>query len=272
MHSPPRNGKVSILGVEALLHERVEQRIATKVNTRSALNCTLSSIEMAMRPERPFSFSLLTDVHCAAQDVHEYLVFSDEVEGFLEQSVEQLEAKIEERLKKIPKKHHQDFIESEALTVAQYQTLFPTLHRESVVVTLWSYLEHQISYICNQVSTEIASKIRLRDITGKGFERAFLFLKRVPQFDFSAISAEINFLRNTNKLRNVIVHSGGFLPEEKSEAVNRFVAAEESLGGKPGSLVQISPEFIRKCGENVKALFDEVGEAMQRYMDEHGRG
>jgi hypothetical protein len=95
----------------------------------------------------------------------------------------------------------------------------------------------------SQGAAETASKIRLRDIRGNGFERALLFLKRVPEFDLSAVSAEIGFLRSMNKIRNLIVHSGGILPEEESEDVNRFVSSEESLAGRPGDLVQISPDF-----------------------------
>ena len=216
--------------------------------------------------ENPFSFELLVDVHTAAQDVHEYLAFSSELEALLQRRNLELEAKIEAKLAAIPERKHNELIESYAWDLNQFQSSFPSMHRESMFITLYNYLEYRLNTVCEGIGREMISRVRLKHLSGRGVERAFLFIHVVPEFDLSAISAEVDFIRKANKLRNVVVHNGGLLPEGGREVVNGFVKAESALFGQPGRRVCFGAEFVPLFAVKVQALFDGIGSEMQRFM------
>lgn len=214
----------------------------------------------------PFSFDLLTDVHWMAQDVNQYLVFSSEVEVSLTRSLERMAAAIDKRMEGMSKGDRQEFFESHAHDLHQYGALFPGMHRESMLITLYNYLEHNLNVVSVGVEKEIGTNIQLKHLRDRGIVRALLFLDRVAGFDLSAIDADLSFIRNTNKLRNIVVHNGGVLPTSANHAVNLFVNAQDSLAGRPDHPVTIGKEFPALFAEKIRSLFKEIGNAMQRYM------
>ncbi len=221
--------------------------------------------------EKPFTFDLLSQVHSAIQDLSLYLQFSSEVEALLEKKDIDLQDYIESQLKQIPEVNHGDFVENYGWDLHQYQMLFPSMHRQSMFITLYNFLEHQLNETCRGIGDELESRLRLRDLRGSGIERAFLFLKLVPEFQFEKINEALSFIKNANRLRNIVVHNGGILPSEEDEEVNRFVIAQASLYGGPGREIVFRKEFVPLFTENVRTLFREIESEMQRWMDEHWR-
>ena len=140
------------------------------------------------------------------------------------------------------------------------------MHRESMFITLYNYLEHTLNTVCEDIGDEVGSEIRIKDLRGAGFDRALLFLKRVPKFDLSKISKDVGYIRDANKLRNLVVHKGAILPGDENDRVNIFVKAEPSLSGEPGKPIGFTEEFLPVFGTKVKSLFEEIANEMQRLM------
>jgi hypothetical protein len=136
-------------------------------------------------------------------------------------------------------------------------------------ITLYNVLEHNINAICIEIGKELKSTVQLKHLHGSGLERAFLFLKLVPGFEFKDINEEMSFIRNANKLRNVVVHNGGVLPSDENEKVNLFVQSQPSLSGMPENPVQFDRSFTSLFVEKLQALFREIGNEMQLYMAKH---
>lgn len=109
----------------------------------------------------------------------------------------------------------------------------------------------------------------MKHLYGTGLERAFLFLKLVPGFEFKSINDEMSFIRNANRLRNVVVHNGGVLPSNEKEKVNLFVQSQASLSGLPGRPIQFDQSFTPLLVEKLQVLFREIGNEMRRYMAKH---
>ncbi len=219
--------------------------------------------------ESPFSFSLLSSVHSVVNDLNGYLEFSAAVEQLFEERDSALQRNITEVTEQIPEHEHDEFVDNYAWDLHQNQVLFPSMHRESMFITLYNFLEHNINAICNEIGKELRSAVQLKDIHGKGLERAFLFLKLVPGFEFKNINDEMSFIKNANRLRNVVVHNGGVLPSNEKEKVNLFVQSQASLSGLPGSPIQFDQSFTPLFVEKLQVLFGEIGNEMQRYMAKH---
>src|SRR5439155_12279325 len=60
-----------------------------------------------------------------------------------------------------------------------FEDYFPNLHRRSALITLYSFLEHQMDELCALFIQDGSPKVALRDMRGKGIERATLFLEKV---------------------------------------------------------------------------------------------
>jgi hypothetical protein len=100
------------------------------------------------------------------------------------------------------------------------------------------------------VGNEIGSRIEPKDLNGNGIERALLFLKLVPEFDFAQAAGAMDVIRGANQLRNNIVHAGGVLPLENAK-VNQFVASHLHLTGRPGAPVSLQKEFVASFAESL---------------------
>ena len=134
---------------------------------------------------------------------------------------------------------------------------------------IFNFLEHNINAICIEIGKELRSAVQLKHLYGTGLERAFLFLKLVPGFEFKSINDEMSFIRNANRLRNVVVHNGGVLPSNEKEKVNLFVQSQASLSGLPGRPIQFDQSFTPLLVEKLQVLFREIGNEMRRYMAKH---
>ena len=222
--------------------------------------------------ERPFSFELLSEIHWIKSGLSNYLDLSREIESMLAQKDEQIGDTIRASLKDAHESEHQDIAEDYAWDIHKYQDVFPLLHREAMFLTVYNYFEHFLTKLCEWIGDEIKSRIRLRDLQGRGVERAFLFLKLVPEFEFSRIPAVVLDLRGANLLRNVIVHAGSVLPVELNDRLNQFVTSHPHLSGKPGNAVALHKEFVAAFAGTLDQFFTEVQEEMQRYMDRTWRG
>lgn len=76
--------------------------------------------------------------------------------------------------------------------VAQYKNEFPKIMRNSLFVSVYSFLESKIVELC--VPHEDTS-LQLGDMRGKGIEQAELYLKKVIGLDFPYNSKEWHYIK-----------------------------------------------------------------------------
>lgn len=97
---------------------------------------------------------------------------------------------------------------------------FPNMHRQSVLITLYSFLENSLLVLCNRYKKELELKINLSDINGKGIGKYKKYLVKVVGLDLSEINAVWQHITNIQKIRNVIVHDRGYIKADNEEALN----------------------------------------------------
>jgi hypothetical protein len=108
----------------------------------------------------------------------------------------------------------------------------------SFFVTIYFYLESELTRHCHDLAKQHQEMLSLSDIVGNGVQRAVTYLIKVQHIEFSlGNSREWEKIQNYNILRNCIVHNQGKLDEsfEKGsrEKLLKFIE-------KPNSKLQLS--------------------------------
>jgi hypothetical protein len=213
-----------------------------------------------------FANGLCLICHLAKNELAEFLQYHTSSEESWSRQNATLQSELESILAKYPKEEHADIVEYHAWDLHQNQFKFPNIHRESVLITIYNFLESELNKLCGVISDSIDNPIHLKDLQGKGIERALLFLTKVAGFDCSSMGKELPYVKNVNLLRNQIVHNGGILPTDGSHKLNLFVESNQNLSGQPGSAVRLSSEFVSEFIENLNGFLGKLEKEVQCFM------
>lgn len=214
-----------------------------------------------------FENGLCLSCHLAKDELADLLLFHTLSENAWEKKDAVLQRELEEILAKYPEADHDDIIDSHSWELHLNQMKFPGIHRESILITIYNYLESELNDICRIISDSIDSPLKLKDLHGKGIERAQVYLSKVAGFDFSAFSPELPYLKKVNLLRNQVVHNGGRLPEGANQELNVFVQTNTNLIGSPGDMVRLRSEFVEEFIKNLEGFFEKLEVEVKLFMN-----
>jgi hypothetical protein len=164
-----------------------------------------------------------------------------------------------------PEDHRHDIVEHHVFELNRIEVHYPEMHRSSLIISLYVFLEVQLNGLCNILGTSIQSKLKLEDFAGKGIERAFLFMSKVASFDLSKFKL-LPFLRGFNQLRNNLIHANGILPTNEGGKVNVFVKESSGLDGVPDGRIRINAEFISDLIKKLDEFFTELETQVMTFM------
>ena len=213
-----------------------------------------------------FGNGLSTYCHTAKNELWEFGQFHEETEASWKKKDEELQSHIDGVLKKHPEKRHDDIIDNYSWDLHQNQYKYPNIHRESLIITIYNFLEAQLNDLCAIMEECVPSTIKLKDLSGLGIERAFLYLNKVAVFDFSAMGRELPYIKGVNQVRNQIVHNAARLPEAENHKVNKFISQAKNLSGSPGSQISVSSGFIIEFIGVLSDFFEKLDTEVQRYI------
>jgi hypothetical protein len=148
----------------------------------------------------------------------------------------------------------------------QNQYKYPNIHRESLIITIYNFLESQLNELCSILEECIELKVKLKHLNGQGIERALSYLTKVAEFDLALMGKELPFIKGVNQVRNQIVHNAGRLPEAENHKANIFIAKAKNLSGAPGGVISVSPDFISEFITSLTEFFDKLDDEIQRFI------
>ena len=207
-------------------------------------------------------------MHCtwSRGGLYDFRHFHTEAESSWSNKDSQLQKQINEKLNKFPEEHHQDIIESFSWDMHQLQNQFPNIHRESLVITIFNFLEKQLNHLCNILSEYFSGTVKLNDLNGRGIRRALLYLSKVANIDFTKFKEEKDYILKVSKIRNQIVHNGGILPIKPSDPINIFISKNQLLHGSPGFEVILDPEFLYELIDTSIEFFEKLDGEIQMFI------
>ena len=198
-----------------------------------------------------------------------FALFNKQTEGIWKSKDDNLQDELNEILEKYPEKSHEDITDSYSWDLHLNQYKYPSLHRESLIITIFNFFEHQLNSLCKILYESIGSSLKIKDINGQGVERALLFLTKVAKIDFSAFGSEMPVIKGVNLVRNVIVHNGGQLPDDSNSKVNKFVTNSEYLFGIEGRYINIGSDFIEFFIDVLLGFFERLGHEVKKHIQIH---
>ncbi len=212
-----------------------------------------------------FENGLLFYCQWAKDELAEYAVVHSETERLWKQKDNLLQSQIAAILQKYPNADHDEIVESYGWDLHLNQSRYPSIHRSALVIAIYCYLEDRLNGLCETFSESVDSSIRLRDLNGRGIERAILYLSRVVGLEFDDIES-MSFIKSANQLRNKLVHAGGVLAKDSNDDLNRFVQQTNGLSGTPGEQVRIEASFIDEMIKKMNEFFDELDDSVQGFI------
>jgi len=214
-----------------------------------------------------FNNGLILLGYGARSRLYDFSHFHAETEKAWEEKDKKIQDNLNDELQANHEFQHPDIVDSYAWDLHQNQYQFPNIHRESLVITIYNFLEAQLNELCDVISKSIDSKVKLKDLKGQGITRAFLYLTKVADFDFTAMAKEKAYIDKVNKLRNIIVHNAGHLPDKTEKSLNNFVNKNSYLSGELGNTVTLSNGFIHEYINVLIDFFDKLEKEIQVFSN-----
>jgi hypothetical protein len=169
-----------------------------------------------------------------------------------------------EQLAKDRSWEYSDYAEERDILDHNFQTWIPIFAAYSVTVLLYSIVETQLCAFAEHVGKNSGSKLRVKDMAGKGIERSALYLKRGLSIDV-ATDLAWSRLKDLQSLRDIIVHRGG----KRGESPEHQNTMDSLIGKYKGGLelrdtdgfnqqVWMSMNLCREFAQHVSDFFERV--------------
>jgi len=152
--------------------------------------------------------------------------------------------------------------------------IFPYIMRNSLFITLYSPLEHELDGLCNYICEEKSYQIKLNDLNGKGIHRAKKYLKKVAGIEFPDTKPSWNAIVHYSHIRNFIVHNDGKLDATKNaKKVRDFIELSpliEIAESAIPSLYELEPRirfnkgFHNEVIDTLETFFGELREILRK--------
>ena len=99
--------------------------------------------------------------HLAKDELLRFRSFHSQTESFWRAQEEELYKDYQRKIQDSLEDSHEELFHEYAWE--QYQTVTPEFHRESLLISLYNFLEHQMNTLCEKLAVSIDSKIELSE-------------------------------------------------------------------------------------------------------------
>ena len=144
--------------------------------------------------------------------------------------------------------------------------VFPAFQWSSIFNSAYAMFEKHLNDLCKIFEKETSTGVGLKDLKGKGIERAKIFLSKVIGVKNVFDSTEWKEIRNYSKARNILVHASGKLDltQKNHQEVFRYAKNQPKLfvfhedPDSDSAQITILPELIYKALMSYKILLVKI--------------
>lgn len=189
------------------------------------------------------------------QFFHDCNALNNRLELFLDKESESLRHLFAER----PQYHTNTESDFSDDSISEYdiesyriENLFPYITRSSLFLSCYAFFENVLQEICKLYEPKSKCQIKLKEITGKGIHRSYIFLKKVVGVQFPDDEPEWNELKFYNDIRNLIAHGAERINEKDSNHQQLFAEIKKKTSIKiDNGIFTLNKEFV---GEAIKTM------------------
>lgn len=206
-------------------------------------------------------------------EINIYKQHVKKVETLLQDEKREIESSFEESMQDVFSEDEAQYRIEEFGASEQYWLIndeLPRIQRQGDLMGAFSFLENCLNSLCNrhtkalQVDDEHEGRntVRkeLKDVNGKGLDRAVAYLKDVARIDFPSESSAWREINSIQKIRNAFTHSEGYIGSydiRKKRHIEDYVKKSDFLHFN-GDQVVVLDGFVNYCLEQFAAFFHEL--------------
>ncbi len=168
---------------------------------------------------------------------------------------------IETEVAKLPIEEQERYRELYSEDYWKFKSSFPDIQRTTIFITIYSELENVLKFLCSALTTEKGCRIQTYKWRGGILENVKKCLETDIGIETSNIVALWNEVKKIRKIRNTIVHSGGWLhkgKESEAEVIDYITNGRKSVTlddkGDGFYKIKLSDAFIF----DVMDIFDQL--------------
>lgn len=201
-------------------------------------------------------------IHINLDTLSEYVVLVEELLG---NKFKSLTSWIEKEASKEVGEQQEDLYEFYADDYNQLSNMFPSILRSSLFITLYSFLENQLIFLCERLHRQHGYPIKLADLRGEGIVRAQSYLKKVVNIDFPDQTSSWDDIVSYNRIRSFIIHNGGQLDKSnKAKKAESFINTRPSITLDDLRYIQFSKDFCLEVNGTLRNFFLDLFKVLPR--------
>ena len=136
-----------------------------------------------------------------------------------------------------------------------FEYFFPNLQRRGALITLYSFLEHELDELCQLFIRVENITVSLNDIRGTGIDRSILFLTKIIRLPIDKSTINWQEIKSIRNVRNLIVHNEAKLKHRSGNSVgdiikyvtgSPFLSGEDEISILDGYLSHVIEAFDRQ--------------------------
>ena len=181
--------------------------------------------------------------------------FAEETEAFTKREIRRLERQFRKKAKSIPKEQRQDLGEWYGDQITELVDEYPSILRTSILVMQHALLETFLSDLCQHLQRAGDLRLSPGDLRDRGVQQASTYLAKVVHVSFPNQSHEWRCILHLNRIRNLVVHSGGRTTgkdRQLSAAIKAIPGIELDRFGRIGlksEAISWTSELLRRFSE-----------------------
>jgi len=215
----------------------------------------LTPFESSMRSDLLHGRANQWEVSSPRDELEKFRFFVRQIETMIDQAEESEVSSLQESIAGWSKEAQDEFWPH--YYPIHWDEIFRSTIRNSVVVSLATFLETFLDRLCTHVALITRSDLRVVDLRGSTLERARKYLNAVGKFA-SPNSLAWDELGMFFKIRNVIVHAGGFtLASSYQKAIQQFCEKRKDIHLEHGS-IEIESAFLEFLIEQLKTFVEQL--------------
>jgi hypothetical protein len=150
---------------------------------------------------------------------------ANSLESYLTKEVAALERRHREQTERMTPGQRVEFHDIASDEYFRLTETFPQTLRVSLFIHAYSLFEHSFNELAKTMASLRGIKIKPEDMNGKGIMRSKTYFQKVVLIDVPFEGQIWGEITTLNAIRNLFVHSEGYLPKENTRNERNYIAS-----------------------------------------------
>ena len=187
--------------------------------------------------------------------------YLEKLEAYLEEAKEKFENWANAEAAKLPSSEREQFDDALSEEYSLYSEVFPRILRSSFLVTLHSFLESELAWICESSRTKRDIPISWSKLRGSSMERAKVYILKLGGLDFPT-GQPWTEIKSYIDIRNCIVHAAGNVRELRNQQEKKrlcdYCSKQAGISIDADGNLALSKEFCLQAVSTLQGFFEEL--------------